>query len=262
MLTPASFLAPIARRLGFNAEFNGSYGSWSDALAAAGGYDAPQILEKVHSSALRVKRGEAAFERDSVCFMQEEFRWPLLSCLLYMANARQTGLHVVDFGGSLGSLYFQHRKFLNKASGMMWSIVEQAEYVRVGRADFEDDTLKFFATLDNASARSGIDVTLYSGSLQYLEDPFAELQRAAALSAFVIVDRTPFIEAQQDRIAIQHARNSMYDGTYPHRFFSRQRFERFMMELGFTMFCEWDGFDKTDADCRYQGVAYQGPVRR
>ena len=40
-----------------------------------------------------------------------EYQFPLLSGLLYAA-ARDGGLSVVDFGGALGSTYFQCRDFL------------------------------------------------------------------------------------------------------------------------------------------------------
>ncbi|MGF6923999.1 methyltransferase, TIGR04325 family [Paraburkholderia sp. 40] len=260
MRTLSHLLSPAFWRSRWTAEFIGRYPSWSAALAAADGYDDPAILQKVHASALRVKQGEAAFERDSVCFEQEAFRWPLLGCLLHAAIMKPRNLHVVDFGGSLGSFYYQHKKFLQRIEVLQWSIVEQSNYVKVGRRDFEDDILKFYLSLGDAATRSAIDITLFSGSLQCVEDPFVHLQEAARMSKWIIIDRTPFIDTAQDRITVQRA--SIHKASYPHRFFSMQNFERLMNELGYTAICEWDGFDRAHIESRYLGRAYYASGRR
>ncbi|MGF6924000.1 putative methyltransferase (TIGR04325 family) [Paraburkholderia sp. 40] len=257
MPTLSHLLSPAHWRSHFTAEFIGRYPSWSAALAAADGYDDQRILETVHASALKVKRGEATFERDSVCFQKEEFRWPLLSVLLHAAIMNRDSLQVADFGGSLGSFYFQHRKFLHQIQSLQWSVIEQSDYVRVGRQDFEDETLKFFPTLADTATRSAIDVTLFSGSLQYLDDPFDQIMQAAALADCIMIDRTPFIDESQDRIAVQRARASIYKASYPHRFFAKEKFDRFMTNLGYASFCEWNGFDRADNTCRYLGRMYR-----
>src|SRR3989338_10464854 len=66
--------------------FSGNYKSWEEALKHSNGYDASVILEKVKIAALKVKRGEAAFERDSVAFSKEEYVWPVLAILLWVAS--------------------------------------------------------------------------------------------------------------------------------------------------------------------------------
>ncbi|RZF24872.1 methyltransferase, TIGR04325 family [Paraburkholderia sp. UYCP14C] len=256
MPKPSHLLSPTYWLCRLTPEFIGRYPSWSAARAAADGYDAPEILQAVRASALKVKRGEAAFERDSVCFEREEFRWPLLGCLLHAAIIKQRNLHVADFGGSLGSFYYQHGQFLQQIEGLQWSIVEQSDYVTVGREDFEDDTLKFYSTLGCAAARNAIDVTLFSGSLQYLDDPFDHIRQAAALSNCIVIDRTPFIDEPEDRITVQRVPASIYKASYPHRFISTEKFARFMAQVGYDLFCEWEGFDQAHVGSRYLGRAY------
>src|SRR5687768_8069562 len=65
--------------------FSGPYPTWAQATAASKGYDQPEILEKVRSAALKVKRGEAVYERDSVLFDCIEYSWPLLAGLMWAA---------------------------------------------------------------------------------------------------------------------------------------------------------------------------------
>jgi hypothetical protein len=45
--------------------YTGNYSSWQDALANSTGYDSDLILEKVSTALLKVKSGEAVYERDS-----------------------------------------------------------------------------------------------------------------------------------------------------------------------------------------------------
>src|SRR5690348_7188183 len=106
-----SWARQVSRRDGV--VFEGDYASWADAKRASTGYDSAKIFERVRDAALKVKQGEAAFERDSVCFYEEEYRWPSLACLLAIAAERQGHLRVLDLGGSLGSYYYQHRKLLS-----------------------------------------------------------------------------------------------------------------------------------------------------
>jgi putative methyltransferase (TIGR04325 family) len=186
MLTPSHLFSPTHWRSRLSAEFIGHDPSWSAARAAARGYDDPGILQRMYASSLMVKRGKAASGRDSVCIEQEAFRWPLPGCLLHPAIVKQAGLHVKDFCGSLGSFYYQHMKFLQRIEGLQWSIVEQSNYVKLGRRDFED-ILKFYLSPGDAATSSAIDIVLFSGSLQCVEDPFAHLREAARKSKWIIL---------------------------------------------------------------------------
>ena len=87
------------------------YQSWEEAERASIGYADGEILARTRTAILKVKRGEAAFERDSVTFQVMEYRFPLLAGLLRAAAASGGRLSVLDFGGALGSIYFQCRQF-------------------------------------------------------------------------------------------------------------------------------------------------------
>src|SRR5690349_18481872 len=80
--------------------WSGNYQSWHDVLKNANRYDAGVILEITKNALLKVKRGEAAYERDSVLFDKKEYPFPLLSFLLHSAVSKKKPLHVLDFGGS------------------------------------------------------------------------------------------------------------------------------------------------------------------
>ena len=83
--------------------FVGDYGSWAEAEHASIGYSAPNILERTRLAMLKVKNGEALYERDSVVFDRVAYPFPLLAGLLRARSMDGNRLSVLDFGGSLGT---------------------------------------------------------------------------------------------------------------------------------------------------------------
>lgn len=135
------------RRLKNNViRFEGDFKSWSEAATLCSGYEAQSILDKVLQATLKVKNGEAVFERDSVIFDEVQYSWPVTAALMWSAVRNNQKLHVLDFGGSLGSSYFQNRKFLNGMKELSWFIVEQKKIAQVGNEMVADDILRFFLT--------------------------------------------------------------------------------------------------------------------
>jgi len=217
---------PVRRALrallgGDGARFTGPYPTWEAAAAAAGGYDAAEILAKVREAARAVRRGEAAFERDSVLFAEPE-PWPHGAVLERLARGRNGRLNVLDFGGSLGSTYQQCRRHLAGVDRLRWRIVEQPAFVATGRREFETPELAFFETIEQASTEEPPDLALFSSSLQYVRDPDDVARRIARVSPRVIlIDRLPLGDAET--IWVQHVPPTIYRASYPFRVFPRAR---------------------------------------
>ena len=219
-----------------NSPFHGEYSSWQAAQDASGGYDVPVILNQVRAAGLKVKRGEALFERDSVCFYHPAYRWPTVACLLRVAAEHGGVLRVLDFGGSLGSFYWQHRVFFKTLSEVRWAVVEQSHFVECGRSEFQDVALCFYGSVAECLAEGGVDVILCSSSLQYLEKPYKILAAFASSNVpYILVDRTPFISRDQDRLTVQQVPPSIYPASYPVWLFSWGRFVRELDQLGFKI---------------------------
>ncbi len=104
--------------------WSGNYSNWEQVLKLSSGYDSELILNRVKEAVLKVKRGEAAFERDSVCFDQLEYSETLLKHFKQLAKEQNNQLRILDFGGSLGSLYFQYKRLLPSVK-LDWKVVEQ-----------------------------------------------------------------------------------------------------------------------------------------
>lgn len=228
--------------------FEGDYSSWSAAQGKSTGYDAAEILRQVCDSTLKVKRGEVLFERDSVCFYHEEYRWSTLACLLAVAAEHEGCLNVLDFGGSLGSFYFQHRKLFSKLKNVNWSVIEQKQFVECGREQIQDEILQFYESVAHCLEKKPVDVILLSSVLQYLEKPYQILTELAQTGApYLLIDRTPFTTDMKDRIAIQHVPNAIYAASYPAWFFSQRGFEMMIEKLGYRLIAEFSCDEKVDA---------------
>lgn len=196
--------------------YEGDFAMWEEACTRCTGYEAKDILAKVLAATLKVKRGEAAFERDSVLFAEIEHPLPLLAGLMWAAARNGGRLYVLDFGGALGSSYFQTRDLWQALPEVRWSVVEQAHYVEAGRTHIQDGRLRFYSTVAECLRENQPNVILLSSVLQYLPSPIATLQEMTRAGAdCLIIDRTPFLTGSKGKIMIQRVPPSIYPASYP-----------------------------------------------
>lgn len=246
----------VGHETGSVTDLSGDYDSWAAAVAASTGYEAEGILEKTRSALLKVKRGEAAYERDSVLFDNVEYSWPILAGL--MSSAAQQGGHlsVLDFGGSLGSTYFQNRRFLSRLVSVRWNVVEQARHVEIGALSFADDQLRFHASLQDCIRAESPKCAVLSSVLQYIESPDVILAALEDCSVdMLLIDRTPFWAGDRDRLCVQTVPPDIYSGSYPSWIFSRERFLS-RIPADWEILTTFDSPDRLTApvEVRYQGV--------
>jgi len=214
---------------GVGIRFEGDFDTWEEANRHCTGYNSEEILAKVLVSTLKVKHGEAAAERDSVLFDQIEYAWPVLAGLMWAAARSGGRLNVLDFGGALGSSYFQNRKFSQSLPDVRWNVVEQPHYVDAGRKHVQDTKLRFYKTIEECLSENLPNVILLSSVLQYLESPadlISELNKVGALC--LVVDRTPFSLQAQDKLVVQKVPAAIYSASYPMWIFSLSEFEKLL----------------------------------
>jgi putative methyltransferase (TIGR04325 family) len=222
--------------------FVGDHASWDEAVAKSIGYDADLIIEKVSTSLLQVKQGKAVYERDSVLFDRIEYPFPLLAGLLHVAAERAGRLSVLDFGGSLGSTYFQCRNFLAPLEHLSWHIVEQEKFVRCGRDLFSSDQLQFHYSIEECLQAQQPDVVLFSSVLQYLRDPAPVIKAIMDAGVrYIIVDRAPASELDRTVICVQHVPPEIYNASYPCAIFSVADMKK-MFSGRYELVAEFDAF--------------------
>jgi putative methyltransferase (TIGR04325 family) len=189
------------------------------------GYNAPEILSKVLAAAKVVRDGRAAFERDSVLFVEPVCDVALLAALQYVALVRRGKMRVLDFGGSLGSTLFQLNPFFPPLAEMAWDIVEQPDFVCAGQQYLTSKTLHFFPTIRAARNAREHDVCLLSTVIQYLENPHSfvdEIMRECF--PFLLLNNLPLQVGVRDRITVQHVPPEIYPASYPVWFLEREQF--------------------------------------
>ena len=242
LITPPVFIHLANRLCGNRYGLAGDYHSWDEAVAASTGYDSDIILERTKVALLKVKSGEAAYERDTLLFDEIQYAWPMLAGLMWVSARNGGMLNVLDFGGSLGSTYFSNRRFLEHLPAVRWNIVEQPAHVRVGKELFEDNRLKFYESIEDCLAQTSPNVAIVSGVLQYMEHPYNLLGKLMNLPVTsVIVDRTPFWNEKSDRLCIQRIAPSIFNASYPMWIFSLHKFQNALNMA--TLVEEFDGFE-------------------
>lgn len=243
--------------------FSGNFRSYSDALSLAQGYSDDKILSKVKESMLQVKNGSAKYERDSVLFDKIEYAWPLLAIFQNIALKKDARLSVLDFGGSLGSSFYQNIHFLSDLKSLTWIVVEQQNFVDVGKAQFQDNHLKFVYTIDEALELTKPDVVLFSGVLQYLEQPYKTLADIFNFEVpYILIDRTSFVNSGEDRITIQNVPESIYKASYPCTFFNESKFlqsfsPKYDLVTDFDSFAEIESFLEDGVRVFWKGFLFK-----
>jgi putative methyltransferase (TIGR04325 family) len=234
--------------------FFGDYPNWASAMADCSGYDTQAIFEKVKHATLQVKDGKAAYERDSFLFYEAKIQPHLIEKLNLVQNT-EGGVRVLDFGGALGSTYFQHREILSGMPNAIWCIVEQPHFVDCGKKEFENDILKFELTIEAAIAKYKPNFVLFSSVLQYLEHPYAVLKTVFdAQIPYIYIDRTPFLSQKDDRIVQQITHPKVYEASYTCWLFSKEKMVNYLCLRGYNSVENHKNVDKNNIlDCTYEG---------
>lgn len=210
-------------RRGKNISFVGNFASWDDAKKHFCGYDNENILKKCKDAMLKIKSDEAIYERDSVLFDKIQYLFPALAGLLHAAIANGGNLSVLNFGGSLGSSYYQCRGFLSELKLLRWSIVEQPRFVECGRELFESEELKFYHDIVECLISEKPDVVLLSEVLPYIECPYVLLKDIITCNfQYIILDRTPVVGLELDILTIQKVPKKIYEASHPAWFLSEK----------------------------------------
>lgn len=199
-------------------QYMGDYTSWNEALQECAGYDDSGIIDKVIDSIEKVKRGEAAWERDSYLFYEEKYAYKLcaafLRCAIQNLKSRGKGLRILDIGGSLGSTWFQNGKYLRDIEQLEYVIAEQDHFVRYGHENLEEGILKFIKSTDAWEEQRRFDIIMMSASLQYIpayKEIVARIKKARP--RYIILDR--ILVGERKRICVENVPEEIYKSSYP-----------------------------------------------
>jgi len=242
---PPQLLRIARHMLGHGGHFRGDFTSWEEASRHTAGYNAENILKRVLEATCAVRDGNAAYERDGVLFAHPQDPYPLIAVLMRAAALANGHLRVLDFGGALGSSYFQCRHWLDHVPAVDWCVIEQPHFVATGNKQLANHQLRFADSITQVASHTPFDVVLFSGVLQYLPTPIEIVQQAAAIKPrFIVIDRTPTIRATHDHIRIQkQATRGLPPSSYPIRLFAESTLLQ-VASLGYRLLSRFDAVDE------------------
>jgi len=243
--------------------FRGEYKNWKIAENSSSGYNSETILNKTKDSLNKVKNGEAVYERDSYLFDKIQYAWPLLASLLHVASTNDNRLNIIDFGGSLGSTYYQNKLFLSQLKDVKWNIVEQPMVARCGQKNFENERLKFYASPEECLAENDSGAVLFSASLQYVSEPYKVLDYFFQKKIrYFILDRL-VINKTKDLITVQNVDPLIYKASYPLWIFKEENILEYFAKNNYELMVDFDSLggdfiiQKTGIRGSYKGYLFK-----
>ena len=166
----------------------GDFPDWASALAASKPYETDLAVYGQITDTVR--QGEAGSGRNLM---------PILAGIVMALDGART--RVLDFGGNLGVVYFDVTHVLPDRISE-WRVVDCEEVASYGNANYADDKLAFFTSMEAASRDFTPNMVLCSHTLQYLENPYDTLAKLSALKpAVIVLHELPV--AEHERFMIQ-----------------------------------------------------------
>lgn len=202
--------------------WSGDYDSWSNAETECLGYSEHHIVEQVKDTLLITKDREDIYERDGCIINGEpEYAFELLHWI--KESSVNNEINLIDFGGSLGTTYHQLKKYL-KDYRVRWNVIEQKNYVEVGKKTFENENLKFYNTIEECITETTPNCFISSSAIPYIESSYDILSTIINYNfEWVLLDRISVIDGDKDRITIQIVPPDIYKAIYPCWFFSEKK---------------------------------------
>lgn len=195
--------------------WSGDFELWEDVLKQSTSYNANDVFEKVDNGLTEVLKGNAAFERDSIAFKDLIYSENLLHLFKDIASENNNELNIVDYGGSLGSIYYQYKTLLSNIK-INWSVVEQSKFVEIGQKKYSNKELNFFYNINDALTNKSHEVLLLSSVLAYLKEPETFLHSIMSLQfKYIILYRTAFVKREKHLLTIQNVPPQIYKASYP-----------------------------------------------
>ncbi len=198
--------------------FRGIYESFDQAIAAAPktkpiGYDDEALAD--------------SYARD----LDETIRQYDYPVLFWMQKLLTDGTNVFDFGGNVGTHYFQYRGYLQLTDTVTWTVLDLPEIVKAGKHRHSEQNLFF---TDDVNQVRQADILLASGVVQYIEDFSTFVSTLNFQPPHLLINRLPLYDGERF-VTLQNGGNVFY----PQYVFNRARFIRSIEDIGYRLVDEW-----------------------
>lgn len=238
--------------------WHGNFKNWEEANRECIGYDQHIIVEQTLQAISSTLNDPNRYERDG-CIIHGQPTYT--NNLINLLNSMNDNLKIIDFGGSLGSTYFQIRNYLYHTA-IDWNVVEQDIFVETGKQCIKADELSFHTSIDNIQCNN-IQLILFSSSLPYIEKPYEILQKAIDYKIkYIFIDRhSVILNGDEDILTIQIVPPCIYETIYPCWFFGEKKMHAFMLNNGYKLNKEFMALGDTSSTGPYvNNSAYKGYI--
>lgn len=206
------------------------YKTWQDAKTKSLGYENINIFEKIkkiYEKEIIKKKFHEFYERDGIQF-KKKINDTIIVNYLKKIKKKNSKIIVMDFGGSLGSVYFSNYNYIMK-NIFSWNIVEQKNFVKYGKKYLIKQNLNFFYEIDNCLKKKSPNMAIFSGSLQYVQEPYGILKKIINSNIkYIYLYNVPFNESVYDQYRIQFVPKKINESSYPITIFSLRSFKYFL----------------------------------
>jgi putative methyltransferase (TIGR04325 family) len=209
--------------------------TWDKALLKSSGYQNQSILNKVLESTSYSIKDNSMIERDSVLIEKDsvEYSYPLLFAFQLSLIENKDTLRIIDYGGALGSTYFQYKPFFPPDTKIEWSIIEQSNFVEAGIKLNPHKDIYFYENLSQCLQNRNPSLALFSSSLQYLKNPFDILNQISESSVqTLVIDRVPIFVNDSSCLSVQYVPDWIYNSriSYPSHIFNLKEISNFLKD--------------------------------
>ena len=142
-----------------------------------------------------------------------------------------------------GLIYSSGQIPLDPVTGQLieGGIVEQPVHVACGKQDFESDELHFYSSVEECLAAHRPDVLLLSAVLHYLPKPYDTLRALVQWGIpSIIIDCTPLLAGDRDRLTVQHVPATIYAASYPAWFLSQTKLTGVILAAGYRLLADFE----------------------
>jgi len=202
-------------------QFIGPYNNWKNASKNSKGYKNEKVLKKIIKNSIISAKNNKFYERDGKLLSDNNYPKEIIKFLNLNFKKK---LKVVDFGGSLGSFFFQNKSRI-KAKLIEWIICEQDYLINAGLKNIKHKNLYFIKNIKELK-KFKPNVALFSSVLEYLEKPKKHINEILKIKSikYIIIDRLIVSNDIEDKIFIQKNTKKYFNMTYPCRIFSKNNF--------------------------------------
>jgi putative methyltransferase (TIGR04325 family) len=140
-----------------------------------------------------------------------------------------------DFGGNIGVCFYQYRSLIPYPPELVWMVSDLPSVNEAGRKIARERGETQLVFTDNPLDGNGADFYLTTGTLQYLDEPFADiLGRLKDRPRHVLVNRVPLTDKKSFH-TLQHSGPIIY----PYFIANHAAFVASIEALGYKLAEEW-----------------------